>query len=71
MNFKTAKAFQPELVTNERRPRTITTRSPEEFAAACDREKRGEFVIRAVNVLGPSTGNGGRNGHYELEVSWP
>lgn len=32
--------------------------------------KRGKYRIIAMNVMGPRTGNGGRNGEYELELSW-
>lgn len=69
MNFRTAKAYQPELVKDERRPRTITTRTSAEYFAACDRNGI-DYDITAVNCFGPDTGNGGWNGQYELELQW-
>jgi hypothetical protein len=32
--------------------------------------KRGAYTIISVTTFGPTTGNGGRNGEYELQLSW-
>lgn len=32
--------------------------------------KRGKYTITSVTTFGPFTGNGGQNGHYELELTW-
>jgi hypothetical protein len=35
-----------------------------------ERGKRGKYTIVSVTPFGPGTGNGGRKGRYELELSW-
>lgn len=33
-------------------------------------KERGDYKILSITTFGPGTGNGGRHGTYEMEVSW-
>ncbi len=72
MNFRTAKAWQPELT--DKRPRTIATRNSQELFAALGRAhqlklingkweitERREYSVQMMN-------RGRRNAEWELEV---
>ena len=66
MNFRTAKAWQPELL--DKRPRKFRTESREQFEAILERGKLGEFTITGVNSMSKPSGKD--NAVWEIEVRY-
>lgn len=69
MNFN-RKPTKPEPVRDPVRPTEVRV-GGEQLDAWCKRQAAGEVTIWAMDVLGPGTGNGGRNGEYVLHLRWP